>query len=426
MVGAAVFVCGLALMLVPPYGCNAVPLAVACLWRWPSPVQSWLLTRLGLGRRVLDVAGFALAAVAAAVSLATGGQLDGHLLHAGDFQSYWLGATVGTHFGWSRLFDEGTQQTVWPQVGGAGLLFLPFLNTPPMAWLVAPLLSLPYVDAYAIWVSLMTISAVLVVLLIVPPRWLPAAALVSLGLWVMPYTVASGQNAMLEALAIAATLRLMRSGRMGWAGLALSLVDLRPTATLLVPLAILLAGYRRTFLVWLGVTAALGALIALSLGTTGLEQFVRLALEVRVSHPRAQEMTIPGWLGPSALALALEAVLVASALAAAWRSGRTPEVALVAGVLASLFVTPYIHTQDYVVLTAAAGATAASTVRASFGIVLISVLAAAPPGWIFGRAWEGALLAVEIAWLAWLVWPTFVKSRGRSGLSDAQQALVSE
>jgi Glycosyltransferase family 87 len=406
---AAILVCGVALLFVPPTGCNALPLAVACLWRWPPPVQAWLGTRLGLGRRPLDVVGAALAAVAAVVSLATGGQLDGHLLHGGDFQSYWLGATVGSHYGWSRLFDESLQRSLWPGLAGAGVLFLPFLNTPPVAWLVAPLLALPYADAYVVWVSLMTICAVLVLVLVVPRRWLPAAGLLAVGLWVLPYTLASGQNAVLGGLAVAATWRLLRRGRPGWAGVALTLIDLRPTAAVLVPIALLLAGYRRTFFVWLSLTAALGAVCVWTLGVAGVQQFVRLALEIRVTHPQAQDMTILGWLRPGALALALEIVLVAAALAAAWRSDRKPELALAAGVLASLFVTPYIHMQDYITPITAAGATAASTVRASFGLVIVALFAAAPPGWVFGAAWEGVLVVVEVGWLAWLMWPTFVK-----------------
>ena len=411
-------------MLVPPAGGNAIPLAVACLWRWPPPVQAWLERRLGLGRRALDVVGVGLAAAAAGVSLVTGGQLDGHLVHGGDFQTYWLGATVGTHYGWSRLFDEQLQRSVWPAVAGSGVAFLPFLNPPPVAWLVVPLLALPYAAAYAAWVALMGFCAALVIALVVPARWLPAAGVIALGLWVTPYTVASGQNAVLGALAIAATWRLLRNGRTGWAGVALSLVDLRPTATLLVPLALLLAGYRRTFLVWLGISAVLGALVLWSLGVDGVNQFIQLGLDVRRSYSRAQEMTITGWLGSSALVFALDAVLVASALAAAWRRGRTPETALSAGVLASLFATPYIHYQDYVAVLAAAGTVAASTLRASFGLVVVALLATAPPGWIFGRAWEGVLLVVEIAWLAWLVWPVLAKRPTRIDLSAAGQARV--
>lgn len=426
MVAAAVAVCGLALMLVPPAGCNAIPLAVACLWRWPPPVQAWLETQLRLGRRSLDMVGMGLAVAAAAISLASGGQLNGHLIHGGDFQTYWLGATVGTHYGWSRLFDASLQRSVWSGLAGPAVAFLPFLNPPAVAWLVVPLLSLPYTVAYALWVALMTCCAALAIALITPARWVPAVAVVALGLWVTPYTLASGQDAVLGALAMAATWRLLRGARTGWAGVALSLIDLRPTATLLVPLALLIAGYRRTFLVWLAITAAFVALMLGSLGVGGVNQFVQLGIDVRRSFPHAQEMTITGLLGSSAPVIALEAVLVASALVAAWRGDRRPETALSAGVVASLFATPYIHYQDYVVVLATAGTVAASTIRASFGLVLVAVLAAAPPGWIFGRAWEGVLLAVEIAWLAWLVWPVLSRRSARVDLAAPGQARVSE
>ena len=426
MAAAAIVLCGLALMLVPPAGCNAIPLAVACLWRWPPPVQDWLERRIRLGRHTSDVVGFGLAVAAAAVSFATGRQFDGHLLHGGDFQTYWVGATLGVQDGWSRLFDEPLQRSLWSAIAGRGIAFLPFLNPPPVAWLVVPLLALPYTAAYAVWVALMVLCAAIVIALIMPPRWMPAAAVIALGLWVIPYTLMSGQNAVLGAVAIAATWRLLKGRREGWAGVALALVDLRPTATLLVPFALLVAGYRRTFLVWLAVSAGLGALILWSLGFAGVDQFVQLALDVRRNFPHAQEMTILGWLGTSGLAVALEAVLVATALVAAWRSGRVPETALSAGVLASLFATPYIHYQDYVVVLAAAGTVAASTFRAYFGLVLIALLAAAPPGWIFGRAWEGVLLAVEILWLAWLLWPRLSGRVARADLSAAGSARVSE
>ncbi|HET9780660.1 MAG TPA: glycosyltransferase family 87 protein [Candidatus Dormibacteraeota bacterium] len=426
MIPAAIVLCGVVLLFVPAAGCNALPLAVACLWRWPPPVQGWLETRLGLGRRTLDVVGVGLAVAAAAFNLVTGGQLNGHLLHAGDFQTYWLGATVGTHYGWSRLFDESLQRSLWPALAGARVEFLPFLNPPPIAWLVVPLLGLPYAAAYGVWVALMVLCAAFVIALVLPPRWVPVTVLMSLGLWVIPYTLASGQNAVMGALAIALTWRLLKARREGWAGLALAIIDLRPTATLLVPLALLLAGYRRTFAVWLGVSAVLGAVTFWSLGIDGTSQFIQLAVDVRRQFPHAQQMTITGWLGSSAFVLALETVLVASALAAAWRAGRTPETAISAGVIASLFATPYIHYQDYVAALAAAGTVAASTSRTSFGLVLVALLAAAPPGWLFGGAWEGALLAVEIAWLAWLVWPELAKRSTRTDLAAAGQARVSE
>jgi glycosyl transferase family 87 len=397
----ALFVTGVALMLVPPAGCNALPLAVACLWRWPPTVQDWLNARLRLDRRALDVTGVVLAVAAAGVSLATGGQLDGHLLHGGDFQSYWLGATVGERYGWQRLFDLALQQRLWPELAGSTNLFLPFLNTPPTAWLAALLLGLPYVAAYAVWVAFLVLAAAGVVVLVVPRAWLLPATVVAAGLWITPQTLASGQNAVLEALAVVVTWRLLRSGHEVWAGLALSVVFLRPTATFLVPLALFLAGYRRTFVVWLAATAALVAASVWSLGTSGINDFIHLAIDIRRSHPRAIDMTILGWLGQNPATILLELVLTAAALWAARRGGREPATAIALGVLASLFATPYIHHQDWLTVIAVATAVAL-TLGPWYGLILIAVLGVAPPGWIFGGQWEGALVLVEVAWLGWM------------------------
>jgi len=402
---AALVLCGAVLMAVPPAGGFAVPLAAACLWRWPPAAEAWL-GRIGLPRRLLIVLGALLAAVALAVSLITGGQLDGHLLHGGDFQTYWVGAIVGTRYGWSRIFDAGLQRAMWPAAAGAGVPFLPFLTTPPMAWLVSPLLALPYTAAYLVWVALMSACAVLTVALLMPRHWLAPAALIAAGLWVTPYTLASGENAIIGALAVALTWRLLRAGHEGWAGAAMALIALRPTATLLLPFAILVAGYRRTFLTWLAITLVVAGASAWSLGGTGLRDFMQLAADVRRSHPHAVDMTILGWLGQNPVALALEIVAATGALAVAWRGGRIPELAIAAGVLGSLFVTPYIHAQDYVTIIAAASAVAVTTARQSFGLVLVALLAAAPPGWVFGAAWEGALLAAELATLGWLAFGT--------------------
>ncbi|MFZ0218149.1 MAG: glycosyltransferase family 87 protein, partial [Candidatus Dormiibacterota bacterium] len=391
------------LMFIPPRGCFAVPVAAACLWTWPAPVQAWL-ARAGLQRRWLTVTGISVAAAAAIVSLATGGQFDGHLLHGGDFQTYWLGATLGAHDGWSHLFDMALQKAVWPGMAGAREPFLPFLNTPPMAWLVAPLLVLPYPFAYALWVALIALCAVITLVLLVPRNWLAVTALLTAGLWVTPYTIVSGQNAVFGALAVTLTWRLLRAGHDGWAGLALSLILLRPTATLLLPFAILLAGYRRTFAVWSAVSVLVIVVSAWSLGRTGISQFVHLALLVRHSHPHAVQMTILGWLGQNPPAIALEGLLVIAALAVAWHGGRKPAVAIASGVLASLFLTPYIHAQDYVTVLAAAVAVAVPPVQASYGLILVAILAVAPPGLVFGGAWEGVLLTVEVAWLFWLAW----------------------
>jgi len=67
-----------------------------------------------------------------------------------DFHTYFAAAEVGLNHGWSHIYDQevvGLEQkelvpTQWAQ---------PFLSPPPVAWLTAPFLPLPYKVALAVW-----------------------------------------------------------------------------------------------------------------------------------------------------------------------------------------------------------------------------------------------------------------------------------
>ncbi len=388
---------GIASLLLPPPGLLALALGTACLVPWP-----------GRTRRVWGIAGFLLLLLAVPTNLALGGQLDGHLMLRGDFQTYIVGAEVGVRHGWSQLFDVGLQRAEWARSAGAGVRFLPFLNTPPQAWLVAPLTALPYTWAYAAWVTLMVTATAAVVYLVAPAtaRARIAAGLMVAAAWVAVYSLASGQNAVIGALAIAVCWRLIRAGHRGWAGLALALIILRPNAAFLVPLALLLAGERQVFGAWLAASLALGAVILLSLGIHGVQQFASLAVEVRRDFPRAVELTLQQELGPGLLTVGLQVLLAAVALLAAARLGHgRPAVAIAAGVVGSAFLTPYIHLQDFLTLLAAAAILVTSRERPRAGWVLVALLVVAPPGWLFGDRWPYAVLVVELGWLAWTAWP---------------------
>ncbi|HEY8740295.1 MAG TPA: hypothetical protein VIN56_06860, partial [Candidatus Dormibacteraeota bacterium] len=224
--------------------------------------------------------------------------------------------------------------------------------------------------------------------------------------WVAVYSLASGQNAVIGALAIAVCWRLIRAGHRGWAGLALALIILRPNAAFLVPLALLVAGERQVFGAWLAASLALGAVILLSLGIHGVQQFASLAVEVRRDFPRAVELTLQQELGPGLLTVGLQVLLAAVALLAAARLGHgRPAVAIAAGVVGSAFLTPYIHLQDFLTLLAAAAILVTSRERPRAGWVLVALLVVAPPGWLFGDRWPYAVLVVELGWLAWTAWP---------------------
>lgn len=375
-----------------------VALALAAAW------TPWRRLPHAAVRRVAP----ALLGLAAAANLVLGGQLDGHLLYQGDFRTYFTGAVVGLHDGWSRIYDLDLQARAWSGIGHPAD-FLPYLNTPPQAWVTAPLLWLPYVAAYAVWVAAMVLVAGLTLWILAGrPSRLAAAGLTALGAWVLVYTLASGQNALLGALAVALCWRMLRDGREVEAGASLWLVALRPNATLMLPLALLLAGRRRAFAVAALGLGALAVASAASLGAGGLRQFAATGAEVARTHPRAVESTLGHMLGAPGLAAGL--LLAAASLLAARRGRGSAATVLAAGVLGSLFVTPYIHQQDYVVPLAAAGALLAERLEVGearpprwLAALLIALFALGPPGWIYGDGWVWLALALELGWLAALL-----------------------
>jgi hypothetical protein len=405
---AALVLAGFITFVLPPPGLLAAALGLACLL---LPVRGRVASRLealGGSARARTVAGFVGLAIAVPANLALGGQLDGHLVVHSDFHTYLVGAQVGLEHGWSQLFDVDLQRTTWAQSYGGDARFLPFLNTPPQAWLVAPLVALPYVWAYGTWVALMVGVTAIVLYLVAPSR--PGARLAVVLLagaaWVVTYSLASGQNAIIGALAIALCWRLRAARRPGLAGVALALIAVRPNANFLVPLALLLAGERRVFLAWLATSTVVGAVVLVSLGTHGVQQFMSLGVEVRRDFPKAIEMTLQQVLGAGPVTVALQLLLAGVAMFAAARLGRgRPALAICAGVVGSAFLTPYIHVQDYLTFLAAIGLVITSGERRHAGWVLVALLVVAPPGWLFGDRWPPALIAVELAWLAWLTWP---------------------
>lgn len=395
---------GLSLLLSPP-GLVALSIAALFLWPWDGAIGS-RLDSLGLDRQARSISGCGILLGAAAANLVLGGQLDGHLMYRGDFQTYYVGAQVGLHYGWAHIFDPGMQRPFWTAAFADRAPFIPYLNTPPQAWLVAPLALLPYPVAFAAWVVLMLAAAAATVLLVAPSGGGGHAIylLVAGSLWVLAYSLAGGQNAIIGALAIALCWRLAVAGRPGWAGVALALIALRPNATFLVPVGLLVAGHRRLFITWLLASAVIGAVVLVSLGPSGVRQFLDLGAEIRRTHPGAVTMTVSHVVGGGAVGVIVGLALAATALLVARRAGRSrTDLAIAAGVLASVFVTPYIHIQDYLTLVAAGAILARSAPRASLGFVLAALLLAAPPGAIFGVAWPAVLLAVEASWLAWLV-----------------------
>ena len=394
----------LATMGLRPPGLYAAVLGVALVCPWRGRVRDGL-DAAGLTTWSRGCGGAAILAAAAVANLIGGGQLDGHLLYGGDYHTYYVGAVVGVQHGWANLFDVSLQSSAWNASPGAFREFLPYLNTPPTAWILTPMMGLPYEVGYVIFVTLMVAVAVAVAWLI-GTSWRDRLLLVLAGAatWVLVMSFASGQNAVLGALAVVLCWRLIEADRRVLAGIALALVALRPNAAFLVPVALLVAGERRVFLAWLGASAVLGMAVAASLGTHGLQQFVDLAVFVRRTHPSSTLLTIQQVVGPGAAAWGLQLLTgLAAAVVGARRARGNTAMVIAAGLLGSLLLSPYLHMQDFLPPLAMMAALVVRQHDQAAMAILLLLLAVAPPGWAFGDAWPATFTAVELVWLGWLL-----------------------
>ena len=343
--------------------------------------------------------------VAGATNMALGGQLDGHLMYGGDYHTYYIGALVGVQHGWANLFDINLQSHAWQASPGASFEFLPYLNTPPTAWILTPLMGLQFRLGYGIFVALM-ILVTLAIVWLMASAWRTRLVLVLVGaaMWDLVSSFASGQNAVIGALAVVACWRLIEADRRVLAGIVLSLIAIRPNATFLVPLALLVAGERKVFLAWLATTVALGVAVLASLGQHGVQQFIDLAVFVRRTHPSSMQLTMQQVVGQGAVAWVLQGVTgLAAAIIGARRARGNIAIVLCAGLLGSLLLSPYMHVQDFLPPIAMLAVVVIHQRDQGAMAILLLLLVVAPPGWALADAWPAAFIAVEIAWLGWLL-----------------------
>ena len=173
-----------------------------------------------------------------------------------DFHTYFAAAEVGLNHGWSHIYDQevvGLEQkelvpTQWAQ---------PFLSPPPVAWLTAPFLPLPYKVALAVWAFILFSALALAFAWAGVGRGLGRwiAVFGALSTWWVMLAVDVGQIVPVVAAGTVVGWRLLRDKRDVAAGLVLATILLKPNTAILVPLALLLAGRRRAVAAWLGAAA---------------------------------------------------------------------------------------------------------------------------------------------------------------------------
>jgi len=271
-----------------------------------------------------------------------------------DFHTYLAAAVVGLDHGWSFIYDQDLVAAAQRQLV-PGQIAQPFLSPPTDAWLVTPLTTLPYWAAYWVWAALNL--AVFAGALVWASRsegverWLYAAA--ALAPWWVVHALNLGQVAPLVAAAAVLASRLARERRDIAAGLALSLLYLKPNTALLVPVALLVAGRYRAFASWAaaGVVIAVTALV--SMGPDGVVAYID---QLRGELPEgADNLTLEGAFGITGAAATIARLLIAAAtLGIVYRLRRSPGLVIATGAVGSLLVPPYLHGSDLCLFGAAA------------------------------------------------------------------------
>jgi hypothetical protein len=274
-----------------------------------------------------------------------------------DFRLAYSAATVGIKDGYSHLYDLAAQKTAIENLG-PGFNPQPFISPPPLAWLVTPLLALPFNIALVIWTLALLAALVLAWHLLAPPGRLTRAAHLALllGLFPVAFGVMVGQPGALVAAVVVASWWLMRQERPVLAGLVLSLIVVKPQLALLVPLCVLASGRAKTFGSWLAASIFIGLIALAMLGSEGVARYLAVLADTQSpAWDITRRYSISGPLGLGPLLNATQLLVLIITLVVAWRHRHGgPEVPLAAGLLGSLLFTPYLAFQDFLMLVVVA------------------------------------------------------------------------
>jgi alpha-1,2-mannosyltransferase len=297
-----------------------------------------------------------------------------------DFRLAYGAALVGIRNGYGHLYDLAAQRSAIESLG-AGFNPQPFISPPPLAWLATPLVVLPFSIALVVWTVLLLAALTWTWYVAGPGTGLAKAAHLALLLGVFPvaFGVMVGQPGALVAAAVATAWWLMRRGNAVWAGIALSLVVVKPQLAFLVPVCVLASGHARTFGAWLAASLAIGLIALALLGPDGVARYRDVLAQTQTpAWDITRRYSISGPIGLGPLLTVTQVVVVAIAVVAAWRHRHWgPEIPIAAGIVGSLLATPYLGFQDFLMLVVAgwlvvrAGANAWQVALLVVGYVLL-------------------------------------------------------
>ena len=184
-----------------------------------------------------------------------------------DFTATLTGAQIVRAGAGAELYDLARQRAAQEQVLAPYVILksetvLPYIHPPFEALLFAPLMALPYATLYLLW-SMLIVAAFVGSLILLngavtiaaPARWLFLLAVGSFSPLHQAFWL--GQSSPLVLLGLCGVYAAQKRGRAGWAGIALTLLLLKPQILLVVGLLLLLMGNWRALIVCGGIVAGL-------------------------------------------------------------------------------------------------------------------------------------------------------------------------
>jgi hypothetical protein len=272
--------------------------------------------------------------------------------YGNDFRVFYAAAKVGLSAGWSHIYDAGMLRAassafpVRDQVYDSAHFYV---QTPLLAWIIAPFTVLPEPAAFVLW-SLVGLAAFVVAWAVACPfNGIGRITLLLLGLalWSVEESLRFGQPTLLMLALVAVAWQQTGRGRPLVAGALLALaVMIKPQDALLVPVALLVSGRIPVVLAFLASSAALTVAFLLTLGTAGTSGFLGATAMVQ-ADPIHQYDTLAFVFGIGPVTYAAELVLGAIAMVVAYFRRAELDVAFALGLLGSVMASPHLHQPDY-------------------------------------------------------------------------------
>lgn len=323
-----------------------------------------------------------------------------------DLTLVYIGARIGLEHGWSHIYSLSLQHQLFSDLR-PGVPFGDgerFLSPPPAAWLVVPLMLVGPQAAFFVWLFLSLVALVAAWWLGAPGTGLARVTwlLGALAWYPLQYSLSLGQPVMLALLAVVACWRLAESRKPYLAGAVLGLSVVKPQLTIAVPIVLLVAGHWRIAAVWAVTIALLAILSLLNVGTQGVSDYRSLLAEAQ-GVVNNRYFTWAFVVGPGAISYAVQVLVIALAVAAAYANRKAGLARLIAlGLLASMLSATYWHLQDFAILVGAAWLFIRDEPRLWQRVWIVAVALTAELAWPLGPL--PVLIAVAV-WFAMLAIP---------------------